>query len=92
MTRGEGRKNRTTGTFGAVDKLATGYRARYYGPDGRRHKAPTLFLTKREARAWLSLRQAEIVSKAWVPPGASRPVAPKLTLATYSEEWMSHRD
>jgi hypothetical protein len=29
--------------FGSVDKLATGYRARYYGPDGRRHKADTLF-------------------------------------------------
>jgi len=35
--------NRSTGTFGSVDKLAIGYRARYFGPDGRRYKAPTLF-------------------------------------------------
>ena len=41
MTQGAGRKDRTTGTFGSVDKRATGYRARYYGPDGRRHQAPT---------------------------------------------------
>ena len=54
MARGSGRKNRTSGTFGSVDKLATGYRARYYGPDGRRYKAPTLFLTKAEARGWLA--------------------------------------
>ena len=46
MTRGAGRKDRATGTFGSVDKLATGYRARYCGPDGRRYTAPTLFLTK----------------------------------------------
>lgn len=70
MVRGEGRKDRSSGTFGSVDKLATGYRARYFGPDGRRHKAPTLFQTKRDARSWLSLRQAEIVAKAWMPPGS----------------------
>ena len=68
MARGSGRKNRTSGTFGSVDKLATGYRARYYGPDGRRYKAPTLFLTKAEARGWLALRHAEIVRRAWEPP------------------------
>src|SRR5258705_10982530 len=70
MARGTGRKNRTSGIFGSVDKLATGYRARYYGPDGRRHKAPTLFITKGEARSWLALRHAEIIRKAWQPPEA----------------------
>ena len=68
MTRGVGRRNRTSGVFGSVDKLATGYRARYYGPDGRRYKAPTLFLTKAEARGWLALRHAEIIRRAWEPP------------------------
>ncbi|BBY08166.1 tyrosine-type recombinase/integrase [Mycobacterium noviomagense] len=92
MTRGAGRKDRQTGTFGSVDKLATGYRARYFGPDGRRYKAPTLFLTKREARAWLSLRHAEIVRKAWEPPDAQRPPTPKLTFAEYAEQWMAQRD
>ena len=30
MVQGAGHKTRTTGTFGSVDKRATGYRARYY--------------------------------------------------------------
>ena len=72
MARGEGRRDRTSGTFGSVDRLATGYRARYYGPDGRWDKAPTLFQTKAAARAWLSLRHSEIVRDAWMPPEAQR--------------------
>jgi hypothetical protein len=77
MARGAGRKNRT-GAFGSVDKLATGYRARYYGPDGRRYKAPTLFLTKQDARGWLSIVHADIIKDAWarrfpdVRPGTAR--------------------
>lgn len=92
MTRGAGRKDRASGTFGSVDKLATGYRARYFGPDGRRYKAPTLFLTKKEARAWLSLRQAEIIRKAWTPPGADDAPVPKLTFKTYADTWLKQRD
>jgi integrase len=92
MARGEGRKNRTPGTFGSVDKLATGYRARYYGPDGRRYKSPTLFLTKQDARGWLALRHAEIIRKAWAPPGVDEQKPARMTLADYAEEWMAHRD
>jgi len=92
VTRGAGRKDRQSGTFGAVDKLATGYRARYFGPDGRRYKAPTLFLTKREARAWLSLRHAEIIRKAWTPPEADEEPLPKLTFDDYQKTWMAQRD
>jgi len=92
MARGAGRKTRTGGTFGSVDKLATGYRARYYGPDGRRYKAPTLFLAKQDARAWLALRQSEIIRKAWTPPEATQPVAQKLTLAAYAQQWMTQRE
>ena len=88
MVRGTGRKNRTSGTFGSVDKLATGYRARYYGPDGRRHTAPVRFLTKQDARGWLALRRAEIIRNAWTPPGS----APRLTFADYAEHWLAHRE
>lgn len=91
MTRGAGRKDRAS-TFGSVDKLATGYRARYFGPDGRRYKAPTLFLTKREARAWLSLRHAEIVRKAWEPPEAQEQKPDPITFADYAEQWLAERD
>lgn len=84
------RKTRATGTFGSVDQLPSGrYRAQYYGPDGRRHKAPTTFLAKQDARAWLSLRQSEIISKAWMPPDAVQ--APAMTFGEYSETWLATR-
>lgn len=91
MARGAGRKDRQTGTFGSVDKLATGYRARYFGPDGRRHKAPTLFLTKKEARSWLSLRHAEIVRKAWEPPETQERKVTRQTFAEYATQWLDER-
>ncbi|AFM16981.1 site-specific recombinase XerD [Mycolicibacterium chubuense NBB4] len=84
------RKTRAAGTFGSVDQLPSGrYRAMYYGPDGRRHKAPTTFVAKADARAWLSLRQAEIISHAWMPPGAEP--APKVTFAEYAKGWLDNR-
>ncbi|UHJ55720.1 tyrosine-type recombinase/integrase [Mycolicibacterium fortuitum] len=91
MTRGEGRKKRVTGTFGSVDKRATGYRARYFGPDGRRHQASTLFLSKEDARGWLALRHAEIIRNAWMPPGAADLPKPKTTFAEYAETWIETR-
>jgi integrase len=92
VTRGEGRKGRQPGTFGSVDKLAKGFRARYFGPDGRRYKAPTLFLTQRDARGWLALRQAEIIRKAWEPPEAHENKPTATTFAEYAEQWLEHRD
>lgn len=89
MARGTGRKDRAPGTFGSVDKLATGYRARYFGPDGRRHKAPVLFLTKTDARAWLAQRHSEIVAQQWTPPQAAE--VPKLTFAEYAKDWLATR-
>ena len=66
------RKTRDSGTFGTAHKLPSGrYRAMYYGPDGRRYTASTTFTTKHEARAWLALRQADIIRKAWEPPEAA---------------------
>ncbi|MGK2880430.1 MAG: tyrosine-type recombinase/integrase [Mycobacterium sp.] len=92
MTRGEGRKTRNVGTFGTVQQLPSGrYRAMYYGPDGRRYKAPTTFLAKADARGWLSLRQAEIISKAWTPPDAA-PTATRTTFGQYAKSWLAHRD
>jgi integrase len=90
VTRGSGRKTRQAGTFGSVDRQPMGYRARYFGPDGRRYTAPTLFLSQREARGWLSLRQAEIIRKAWEPPEVVRPA--KVTFARYAEHWLAERD
>jgi integrase len=91
VTRGSGRKTRENGTFGTVSQLPSGrFRAMYYGPDQRRHTAPRPFLSKSEARGWLSLRQAEIITKSWTPPDA--PTITRLTFAEYSELWMKQRD
>ncbi|MGQ9408943.1 tyrosine-type recombinase/integrase [Mycolicibacterium gilvum] len=89
MARGTGRKDRAPGTFGSVDKLATGYRARYFGPDGRRHKAPVLFLTKTDARAWLAQRHSEIVAQQWTPPQAIE--VHKTTFTEYADQWLLTR-
>ncbi|MDN4517290.1 site-specific integrase [Mycolicibacterium austroafricanum] len=92
MARGEGRKTRQAGTFGTVQQLPSGrYRAMYYGPDGRRYKAPTTFLAKADARGWLSLRQAEIINKAWTPPEAT-PKITRTTFADYARNWLKQRD
>src|SRR3954451_20951240 len=81
--------------FGTSEGRPSGrYRARYVGPDGRRYTAPTMFLTKGEARSRLALRHAEIVRKAWEPPEAQTPTGDrrKLTFATYADTWMAQRD
>ena len=81
------------GVFGSVDQLPSGrYRAMYYGPDRRRYKAPTTFTSKKAARGWLSLRQSEIIRKAWEPPEAARAPKPKLTFGEYAESWLATRD
>jgi hypothetical protein len=77
------------GTFGTVHQLPSGrFRALYYGPDGRRYGAPTMFTSRKAARGWLSLRQSEIIRKAWEPPEAAQAPKPKLTSAsTPSHGW-----
>jgi integrase len=87
------RKKRQPGTFGAVETLPSGrHRARYRGPDGRRYTAPTLFLTHKDARGWLSLRQADIIKGKWMPPGAAEQPQHRLTFESYSKMWMAQRD
>jgi integrase len=93
VTRGQGRKPQKRGAFGTAHKLPSGrYRAMYRGPDGRRYTAPKTFLTEKDARGWLSLRQSEIIRNAWMPPEADAKPAPKLTFEDYSKTWMAQRD
>lgn len=83
---------RTSGTFGTVEQLAGGhYRARYTGPDGRRYKAPTTFLSKMDARGWLAIQQADIIRKAWVPPEATPKTDRKLPFRNYAKQWLLDR-
>lgn len=92
MVRGEGRKPQKRGAFGTAHKLPSGrWRAMYFGPDGRRYKADRTFLTERDARGWLSLRQSEIIANSWLPPQV-REARTNLTLESYSQTWLEHRD
>jgi len=87
------RRKRTPGTFGTVETLPSGrHRARYRGPDGRRYTAPTLFLTQRDVRGWLALKQVEIIRGKWLPPSAEELPRAKLTFQAYANQWLEHRD
>ncbi len=73
-------------TFGEVSKLPSGrFRARYTGPDGARHSAPTTFDTKGDADTWLTLRRSEIVRDEW------RPATSGLLFGAYARQWVADR-
>ena len=59
-------------TFGTVNRLPSGrWRARYTGPDGRKHSAPATFHKRREAEAWLTCAQADMLRGKWAMPSAT---------------------
>lgn len=75
-------------TFGTTNKLPSGrYRARYVGPDGARHSAPSTFDTKGDADTWLALRRAEVLKEEWQPP-----VESGLTFGLYARRWIADRN
>src|SRR4051794_3708966 len=60
------------------------YQARYRGPDGLDHPAPSTFPSKREADRFLSLVEADIATGKWYAPSAGR-----TTIAEWAEQWFS---
>lgn len=83
--------------FGNVSKLPSGrWRARYPDPSYRGPgrapwiNAPTTFLTKGDAAAWVSAREAEIIEHRWRP--APPPSRPAVTFAEYSARWLAGRE
>lgn len=85
--------------FGNIRRLPSGrYQARYTGPDGRTYVArtpeggPLTFDTQGAAEAWLTLRHAELLRGAWLPPRTppTAPTAP--TLRAYANAWLAGRD
>lgn len=75
-------------SFGEVSKLPSGrHRARYTGPDGRRHSAPHTFDTKGDADAWLTLRRSEVLKEEWTPTPAARS-----PFGDYARTWLADRD
>lgn len=70
-------------SFGSIRQRASGrYQASYLDPSGAldekgrplRHYAPATFSAIVDARAWLSMRQAEIIGDSWKPPQRRSPV------------------
>lgn len=72
--------------FGSVRKLPSGRWQASYWHDGASHKAPTTFLAKADAAAWLATVQADILRGNWLNPGAG-----KVTFGTYSKAWLAKR-
>ena len=73
-------------TFGTVDELPSGrFRARYRGPDGRRHAK--VFSTRADAWAWLATQQTDLLRKTWRAPTASR-----RTVGDYAEDYLGRHD
>jgi integrase len=73
-------------TFGTVDELPSGrFRARYRGPDSRRHA--NAFSTRADAWAWLATQQTDLLRKIWRAPTASR-----RTVGDYAEDYLARND
>lgn len=81
-------------TFGSITRLPSGkYRARYTGPDGRRHKAPSTFFTLDDAGGWLRSEEKLIAFDEWTPP-ATRSLSAEdraRTVGEWLEEWLELR-
>lgn len=93
MTRGEGRRDQDRGAFGTASQLPSGRWRAMYWHDGQRHKAPTTFTTKGEARKFLATQQADIVRGKWLPPVEPEPAntTKEQTLAAYADQWLPNR-
>ena len=73
-------------TFGTVDELPSGrFRARYRGPDGRRHAK--VFGTRADAWAWLATQQTDLLRKSWRAPNAVH-----RTVGDYARDYLARTD
>jgi integrase len=85
-----GNKRGRRASFGSIRVLPSGrVQARYTGPDGTSHRAPVTFDTKGDARAWLALRQSEILRDEWAPPV---PRGSAVLFGDYARAWLAGRD
>ncbi|MGI9155327.1 MAG: tyrosine-type recombinase/integrase [Marmoricola sp.] len=86
-------KHRKRG-FGQVLQMRSGrYQARYTGPDGNRHTAPTTFDAKDDAIAWLRAERPLTEDPAtWEPPKVRLTKSrDRLTFATFARRWVERR-
>ncbi|MBK6442860.1 MAG: site-specific integrase [Actinomycetales bacterium] len=82
---GGGNRTGTRKAFGNIRRLPSKrWQARFNGPDGREHRAPTTFETKGDARAWLDMQRADITRAQWLPE-----VATAQTFRATAERWLT---
>ena len=91
--RGGGNRRGTKAGFGSVRRLPSKrYQARFTGPDGLEHKAPTTFETKADAQAWLAMESAAITERRWKPRLPDREPGEPLTFRQYASSWLEARE
>ncbi|GAA2084606.1 site-specific integrase [Streptomyces albiaxialis] len=74
-------------SFGRIRKLPSGrFQARYLGPDGADHPAPTTFDTRRDADDWLAEQQTELRRGEWHDPDAGA-----VAFEKYALQWVDER-
>lgn len=84
----------TRRVFGNIRQLPSKrYQASYQGPDGRRHKGWSTFLSQGDASAWLRDEEILIDRAEWTPPAHRNPVtvAAPMTLREYAEGNLKRR-
>lgn len=72
--------------FGSVRRRSSGRWQASYWHEGRLHAAPQTFATKSDALAYLSIVEADVHRGTWIDP-----LAGKVTLALYANEWLGRR-
>jgi integrase len=81
--------------FGQITKLPSGrYRARYTGPDDRRHSGRYTFETRDDAEAWLAAERRLLLADdvEWMPPKDRTDHARRaLTFGKYADGWLKGR-
>lgn len=90
------KKRKTRESFGSVRKLPSGrIQASYLGPDGKRYNAPQTFDAAGDARGWLSVQRAKLVTGEWSPVHATRNSSARSlsadTLHEYAQQWLTTR-
>lgn len=81
---GGGNHRGTRKAFGSIRRLPSKrYQARFTGPDGRTHTAPTTFDTKGDAQTWLDMQRADITRGKWLPE-----VGKEHTFRAVAERWL----
>jgi integrase len=83
--------------FGQLSKLPSGrIRARYTGPDGGLHNAPSTFDTRQDAEAWLTDERRLIAADTWTSPKKRAELkygtkSTALTFGKYADAWLRDR-